>query len=46
MLRRKGLPTPERIKLMQSWDHSVFNVNASVRIGADDARGARTWLAT
>ena len=24
---------------MQSWEHSGFNVNASVRIGADDATG-------
>lgn len=39
MLLRKGLLTPERIKLMKSWEHSGFNVNASVRIGADDATG-------
>jgi hypothetical protein len=24
---------------MQSWEHSGFNVNAAVRIGADDAPG-------
>ena len=34
MLRRKGLLTPELIKLMRSWAHAGFNVNASVRIGA------------
>ena len=39
MLRRKGLLTPERIKLMESWRHSGFNVNATVRINADDAAG-------
>lgn len=39
MLLRKGLLTPERIKLMQTWRHSGFNVNASVRIGVDDATG-------
>jgi len=39
MLRRKGLLTPERIKLMRSWEHSGFNVNATVRIGAADAAG-------
>jgi len=39
MLLRKGLLTPERIKLMKPWEHSGFNVNASVRIGADDATG-------
>jgi hypothetical protein len=39
MLRRKGLLTPERIKFMRSWAHSGFNVNSSVRIGADDATG-------
>ena len=39
MLRRKGLLTPERIKLLQSWEHSRFNVDASARIGADDAAG-------
>lgn len=39
MLLRKGLLTPERIKLMKSWGHSGFNVNAAVRIGADDAAG-------
>jgi len=39
MLRRKGLLPPERIKLIRSWAHSGFNVNASVRIVADDATG-------
>jgi hypothetical protein len=39
MLLRKGLLTPERIKLMRSWAHSGFNVNAAVRIGAADAVG-------
>jgi len=39
MLLRKGLLTPERIKLMKSWEHSGFNVNAAVRIGADDTIG-------
>jgi hypothetical protein len=39
MLLRKGLLTPERVKLMRSWAHSGFNVNASVRIVADDATG-------
>jgi len=39
MLRRKGLLTPERIRLMRSWEHSGFNVNAAVRIGASDATG-------
>jgi hypothetical protein len=39
MLTRKGLLTPERVKLMQSWAHSGFNVNAAVRIGAADATG-------
>jgi len=39
MLRRKGLLTPERIRLMRSWAHSGFNVNAQVRIGADDVTG-------
>lgn len=39
MLRRKGLLTPERIRLMRSWAHSGFNVNAQVRVGADDATG-------
>jgi hypothetical protein len=39
MLMRKGLLTHERIKLLKSWEHSGFNVNASVRIGADDATG-------
>ena len=34
MLLRKGLLTPERIKLMKSWEHSGFNVNAAVRIRA------------
>jgi hypothetical protein len=33
------LLTPERIKLMKSWEHSGFNVNAAVRIGAGDATG-------
>jgi len=39
MLRRKGLLTRERIKLLQSWEHSGFNVYASVRIRADDTAG-------
>ncbi|MHB8896858.1 MAG: transposase [Candidatus Geothermincolia bacterium] len=39
MLLRKGLLTPERIKLMKSWERSGFNVNAAVRIGAADASG-------
>ena len=39
MLMRKGLLTPERITLLRSWEHSGFNVNAAVRIGADDAAG-------
>jgi hypothetical protein len=39
MLQRKGLLTPERVKLMRSWAHSGFNVNASVRIGPTDAAG-------
>lgn len=39
VLLRKGLLTPERIKLMKSWEHSGFNVNAAVRIGAYDAAG-------
>ncbi|HWR98213.1 MAG TPA: hypothetical protein VN317_07290 [Candidatus Methanoperedens sp.] len=39
MLRRKGPLTPERIKLMESWPHSGFNLNAQVHIGADDAIG-------
>lgn len=30
MLLRKGLLTPERVKLMRSWEHSGFNANASV----------------
>ncbi len=38
-LRRKGLLTPERIKLMESWRHSGFNVNAAARIGAADGSG-------
>ena len=40
--------TPERIKLMKSWEHSGFNVNAAVRIRASDAAllalGAATVL--
>lgn len=39
MFQRKGLLTPERVTLMQSWAHSGFNVNAQVRIGADDVTG-------
>jgi hypothetical protein len=39
MLLREGLLTPERIRLMRSWAHSGFNVNAQVRIGADDTAG-------
>jgi hypothetical protein len=39
VLRRKGLLTPQRIKLMRSWAHSGFNVNAAVRIVTDDAAG-------
>ena len=30
VLPRIGLLTPERIKLMKSWEHSGFNVNASM----------------
>ena len=39
MLLRKELLTPERITLLRSWEHSGFNVNATVRIGADDVAG-------
>ena len=39
MLMRKSLVTSERLKLQLSWEHSGFNVNAAVRIGADDAMG-------
>lgn len=46
MLRRKGLLSPERIKLMESWVHSGFNVNAQVRIGADEAPHAKVARAS
>jgi hypothetical protein len=36
---RKGLLTPERVRLMQSRAHFGFNVNSSVRIDAADATG-------
>jgi len=36
---KKGLLNAERVKLMESWEHSGFNIDASVRIGADDATG-------
>ena len=39
MLMKKGLLNAERVKLMESWEHSGFNIDASVRIGADDATG-------
>jgi hypothetical protein len=39
MLMKKGLLSAERVKLMESWEHSGFNIDASVRIGADDATG-------
>lgn len=39
MLRRKGLLSPERIKLIRSWEHLGFNVNASERIVAADVTG-------
>lgn len=39
MLMKKGLLSSERVKLMESWEHSGFNIDASVRIGADDATG-------
>jgi len=36
---KKGPLSAERVKLMESWEHSGFNIDASVRIGADDATG-------
>ena len=39
MLMKKGLLNAERVKLMESWEHSGFNIDASVRIGAEDATG-------
>ena len=39
MLMKKGLLSAERVKLMESWEHSGFNIDASVRIGAEDATG-------
>jgi len=39
MFMKKGLLNAERVKLMESWEHSGFNIDASVRIGADDATG-------
>jgi len=39
MLMKKGLLNAERVKLMESWEHSGFNIDASVGIGADDATG-------
>ena len=41
MLRRKGLLSPERIKLMESWTHPGFNVDATVRINAGARGGSR-----
>ena len=47
MLRRKELLTHDRIKLLLSWEHSDFNVNASVRIGAGcRVQGVRIRRAT
>ena len=39
MLMKKGLLSAERVKLREFWEHSGFNIDASVRIGADDAMG-------
>ena len=39
MLMKTGLLSAERVKLMESWEHSGFNVDASVRIGVADATG-------
>ena len=42
MLMKKGLLSTERVKLMESWEHSEFNIDASGRIGAADAMAGRT----
>lgn len=39
MLMKKGLLSEERVRLLRSWEDSGFNVNAAVRIDADDATG-------
>jgi hypothetical protein len=39
MLMKEGLHSMERVKLMESWEHSGFNIDASVRVDADDATG-------
>jgi len=39
MLMKKWLLTAERLKLMESWVHSGFNIDASVCIGAEDRMG-------
>jgi len=39
MLMKKGLLSEERVRLLRSCENSGFNVNATVRIGTDDAAG-------
>ena len=42
MLIEKGMLSAERVKLMMSWEHAGFNIDASVRISADDATGRKS----
>lgn len=37
--RKKGLLNAERVKLMESWEHPGFNIDAPVHIAAADATG-------
>jgi hypothetical protein len=42
MLLDRGKIRPERVRMLLSWRHSGFNLDASVRVGAGDARGRET----
>ena len=39
LLLDRGKLQPERVRMLLGWQHSGFNVDASVRIGARDKRG-------
>jgi hypothetical protein len=45
-LLSRGKIRPERIKLLLGWRHSGFNIDASVRVGAQDDRPGRPSPAT
>ena len=43
MLKRKAI-TPERVELLQNWQHSGFNLNPARRVAAGDPQSLETLL--